>query len=115
VSPFVKSTPFLRGALALLLLSSLPLGWAAKKIKQIKANANSASYVAFSKKLEKEERFRHALDRLTFGPRPGDFERIQSLGLKKWLDAELHSGEGAGITDTPGPAGALRKSALEHS
>ena len=91
MSPLVKSTPFLRGALALLLLSSLPLGWAAKsrKIKQIKANANSSSYVAFSQKLEKEDRFHHALDRLTFGPRPGDFERIQELGLKKWLEAEL--------------------------
>ncbi len=91
MSPFVKAKPFLRGALALLLVSSLPLGWAkARKIKQIKANANSADYLAFSQKLEKEDRFRHAVDRLTFGPRPGDFERIQSLGLKKWLDWQLH-------------------------
>ena len=81
----------LRAALALLLVSAFPLGWAkARKIKQIKANANSPAYVAFSEKLTKEDRLRHALDRLTFGPGPGDFDRIQSLGLKKWLDAELH-------------------------
>ncbi len=88
----MKTKPFLRAALAVLLLhSSLQLGWTkAKKIKQIKATANSAEYVAFSEKLEKEDRLRHALDRLTFGPRPGDFDRIQSLGLKKWLDAQLH-------------------------
>jgi len=91
VSPFLKTRPFLRGALALLLVSSLPAGWAkARKIKQIKANANGAAYLAFSQKLEKEDRLRHALDRLTFGPRPGDFSRIQSLGLKKWLDLQLH-------------------------
>ena len=91
MSPFLKTRPFLRGALALLLVSSLPAGWAkARKIKQIKANANGAAYLAFSQKLEKEDRLRHALDRLTFGPRPGDFSRIQSLGLKKWLDLQLH-------------------------
>jgi uncharacterized protein (DUF1800 family) len=92
VTPFIQSKSFLRWAVALaILLSALPLGWAkAKKIKQIKATANSASYVAFSEKLEKEDRLRHALDRLTFGPRPGDYERIHSLGLKKWLDAQLH-------------------------
>jgi len=92
VSPLVKSTVVLRGALSLLLLSSfLPPGWAkARKIKQIKAKVNPAAYVAFSQKLEKEDRLHHALDRLTFGPRPGDFARIQSLGLNKWLDAELH-------------------------
>ena len=92
MSPFVKIKSFLRGVLALsLLLVSFQLAWAKpKKIKQIKATANSANYVAFSEKLDKEDRFRHALDRLTFGPRPGDFERIRKEGLKKWLDAELN-------------------------
>ncbi len=75
----------------LLVVFPLQLGWAkAKKIKQIKASSNSAAYVAFSEKLEKDDRFRHALDRLTFGPRPGDFDRIEAQGLKKWLDAQLH-------------------------
>ena len=32
----------------------------------------------------------HALDRLTFGPRPGDVERVEKMGLKKWIDAQLH-------------------------
>lgn len=77
--------------MALLLLSSLPLGWAkARKIKQIKAKDNPAAFVSFSQKLDKDDRLRHALDRLTFGPKPGDFERIHALGLKKWLDAQLH-------------------------
>ncbi|MBI4265944.1 MAG: DUF1800 domain-containing protein [Acidobacteria bacterium] len=32
---------------------------------------------------------RHALNRLTFGPRPGDVERVQRLGLAEWIDQQL--------------------------
>ena len=32
----------------------------------------------------------HALNRLTFGPRPGDVERVTALGLDKWIDQQLH-------------------------
>lgn len=88
---FTKPDPILRTAVLLLLLSSLQLVWArTKKIKRIKATDNTVDYVAFSEKLDKEQQLRHALDRLTFGPRPGDLDRIQSMGLKKWLDAQLH-------------------------
>jgi hypothetical protein len=88
---FVKTNPVLRAAVLLVLLSGLHLVWArAKKIKRIKAADNAADYVAFSGKLDKEQRLRQALDRLTFGPRPGDLDRIRSIGLNKWLDAELH-------------------------
>ena len=31
----------------------------------------------------------HALNRLTYGPRPGDVERVRALGLQKWIDAQL--------------------------
>ena len=44
----------------------------------------------FSKQIAKQDRIRHALSRLTFGPRPGDEERVRSMGLKKWLDQQLH-------------------------
>jgi uncharacterized protein (DUF1800 family) len=27
---------------------------------------------------------------LTFGPRPGDVERVKAIGLKKWIDMQLH-------------------------
>ncbi len=88
---FVKTNPVLRAAALLVLLSCLHLVWAkAKKIKPIKATDNTADYVAFSQKLDKEQRLRQALDRLTFGPRPGDLDRIESMGLHKWLDAQLH-------------------------
>jgi uncharacterized protein (DUF1800 family) len=30
------------------------------------------------------------LDRLTFGPRPGDIEAVSRSGLKKWIEQQLH-------------------------
>src|SRR5579862_9592897 len=44
----------------------------------------------FQKKLSKDDQILHALDRLTFGPRPGDVDRVKRMGLKKWLDQQLH-------------------------
>jgi uncharacterized protein (DUF1800 family) len=37
-----------------------------------------------------QDRIEHALNRLTFGPRPGDADRVSGLGLKKWIDLQLH-------------------------
>jgi uncharacterized protein (DUF1800 family) len=45
---------------------------------------------SFQKKLGKDDQILHALDRLTFGPRPGDVERLKKVGLKKWIDQQLH-------------------------
>ncbi|MBV8907092.1 MAG: DUF1800 domain-containing protein [Acidobacteriia bacterium] len=44
----------------------------------------------FHKQISKQDRVLHALNRLTFGPRPGDAERVQAAGLKKWIDDQLH-------------------------
>lgn len=44
----------------------------------------------FHAKLDKNQQILHALDRLTFGPRPGDVDRVRSMGLKKWIDLQLH-------------------------
>jgi uncharacterized protein (DUF1800 family) len=32
----------------------------------------------------------HALNRLAWGPRPGEVERVRRVGLAHWLDAQLH-------------------------
>src|SRR4051812_16897479 len=32
----------------------------------------------------------HALNRLAYGPRPGDVERVEKLGLNNWIDQQLH-------------------------
>ena len=49
-----------------------------------------ADYTAFRHKLSKDDQIVHALDRLAFGPRPGDVEAVRKLGLKKWIDLQLH-------------------------
>jgi uncharacterized protein (DUF1800 family) len=32
----------------------------------------------------------HALNRLTFGPRPGDVEHVQAIGVERWIEQQLH-------------------------
>jgi uncharacterized protein (DUF1800 family) len=32
----------------------------------------------------------HALNRLGYGPRPGDLERVKQMGLEKWIEQQLH-------------------------
>jgi len=32
----------------------------------------------------------HVLNRLTFGPRPGDVDRIRAMGIDPWIDQQLH-------------------------
>lgn len=55
-----------------------------------KAAHPGPDYSAFQRKLPKDQQVLQALNRLTFGPRPGDVEQIEKLGLKKWIDLQLH-------------------------
>jgi len=48
------------------------------------------TYSQFQKKLSGDREILHALDRLTFGPRPGDIEAVQQMGLSQWIDLQLH-------------------------
>src|SRR6202521_3433397 len=40
--------------------------------------------------LSEDEAILQALNRLGFGPRPGDVERVKEMGLQKWIDQQLH-------------------------
>jgi len=40
--------------------------------------------------LSEHDRALHALERLTFGPRPGDIEKVLSTGLDNWLEQQLN-------------------------
>ena len=37
-----------------------------------------------------QKRALHALDRLTFGPRPGDVQSVAAIGVDKWIEQQLH-------------------------
>ena len=40
--------------------------------------------------LSPDEAILHALNRLAYGPRPGDIERVRQIGLAKWIDQQLN-------------------------
>jgi len=44
----------------------------------------------FETKLPPDRQIVHALNRLTFGPRPGDLDEVRRVGLEKWIDLQLH-------------------------
>jgi len=44
----------------------------------------------FTKQIANNDKILQALNRLTFGPRPGDADQVRSMGLKKWIDLQLH-------------------------
>jgi uncharacterized protein (DUF1800 family) len=40
--------------------------------------------------LTEDQAILHALNRLAYGPRPGDIDRIRRMGLEAWIDQQLH-------------------------
>jgi len=42
-----------------------------------------------SNQLQGDQRILQALNRFTFGPRPGDLEAVKTIGLEKWFDQQL--------------------------
>jgi uncharacterized protein (DUF1800 family) len=61
----------------MLLLAALPLPI---------ANAQSD----FTKSLTNDRKILQALNRLTYGPRPGDAEEVRRVGVEKWIALQLH-------------------------
>ncbi|HEV2728825.1 MAG TPA: DUF1800 domain-containing protein [Terriglobales bacterium] len=43
-----------------------------------------------SSQMPEQKRALHALNRLTFGPRAGDIDRLMALGVDQWIDQQLH-------------------------
>jgi uncharacterized protein (DUF1800 family) len=42
--------------------------------------------------LSVDEAILHALNRLAYGPRPGDLQRVRQMGLARWIDQQLNPG-----------------------
>jgi uncharacterized protein (DUF1800 family) len=73
-----RKIEFLIAVPALALTLSIPFA-IAKKEKSAKPDQAS-----------EQQRALHALNRLAFGPRPGDVQRIAAVGVDKWIDQQLH-------------------------
>src|SRR5437763_7333601 len=44
----------------------------------------------FRRTLPADKQIVHVLNRLTFGPRPGDLEQVRHMGIAKWIALQLH-------------------------
>ena len=69
------------------LVLALPLAFVLTGISVV-TNAKKKPPVV--SQMGEHKRALHALERLTFGPRPGDAERVTAMGVDKWIDLQLH-------------------------
>src|ERR1700722_4951391 len=70
-----------------LVVPPLPAESAVASTKADKDAKRSASHSA---ELQGDARILHALNRFTFGPRPGDVDSVRKTGLEKWFEQQLH-------------------------
>lgn len=54
------------------------------------AQARAATPAATGAPLTEQERALHVLNRLGYGPRPGDLEQVERMGVKRYIDQQLH-------------------------
>jgi uncharacterized protein (DUF1800 family) len=76
-----------RVALALALTLALA-GYTGVEAAARKKTADEAKQ--FLRQIPDDQKILQALNRLTFGPRPGDAQEVKTIGLKKWIDRQLH-------------------------
>jgi uncharacterized protein (DUF1800 family) len=69
---------------------SLPSVLAAPAAKATVSKSASKAASPFDKPLQGEKRFTHLLNRLAFGPRPGDLESATQMGVKAWIESQLN-------------------------
>ncbi len=56
----------------------------------VAAGAVSKPVAVSTQQIQGEQRVLHALNRFTFGPRPGDIAAVQAIGLKQWFEQQLN-------------------------
>jgi uncharacterized protein (DUF1800 family) len=57
----------------------------------VRAPSKAATRPAYaSAQLRGDQRVVHALNRFTFGARPGDVEAVRTMGLDNWFESQLH-------------------------
>jgi hypothetical protein len=65
---------------------TMATGFAAKKLRPVPAGTLTAPKIP---QMTDDQKALHALNRLTFGPRPGDLEQIKQLGVAQWIEQQL--------------------------
>ena len=78
---------------ALLVASALSIaGCAARREPSAGAGAEMQGASTAARELDADEQARHALDRLAFGARPGDLDRVRAIGVDAWIARQLRPG-----------------------
>src|SRR5262245_49358617 len=54
------------------------------------AVAAASSYTGAAGFADEERAIVHVLNRVAFGARPGDVERVRQLGIRRYIDEQLH-------------------------
>src|SRR6266850_1940724 len=95
ISSILRS--FLAMALSFALVSSLGVDVSATAAKPVSAKDKKPKQDPLLKglpisELSPDEAILHALNRLAYGPRPGDVERVRQMGLAKWIEEQLNPG-----------------------
>ncbi len=81
--------PPLPSLLAVLLCLPAPAS-RAQTSAEASSTLASAPSASRSTQLQGDARILHALNRFTFGPRPGDLEAVRAEGLDNWFNEQLH-------------------------
>ena len=76
------------GIAAAMLLSVAPVGVFAQK-SGVKTPAKSVIARSDVRELPADQQIIQALNRLTFGAKPGDILRVRAMGVDKWIDQQL--------------------------
>src|SRR5512143_2064891 len=70
-------------ALSLFLAAAVTVGGVVPVIADAVSKAASSGLTA-------NQRIIHLLNRIGYGPRPGDVERVKQMGIDKYIDLQLH-------------------------
>lgn len=93
-----RAAAFFRRVLAGVLAASVALASSGTGGGKQKRRSSSSDDTQLSKKfkghlpitgLTEDQAILHALNRLAYGPRPGDVERIRQMGLERWINQQL--------------------------
>ena len=72
-----------------LLLALAVLAFVCAKFALAK-NADDHDHAQMQMQMNAQRRAEHVLNRLAFGPRPGDVAQVTAMGVDKWIDLQLH-------------------------
>ena len=90
VSSHIRKTSFLRSVVASILAAQMavPVGAVGQMDERRREPHASASEP--NTRLSNDEKILQVLNRFTYGPRPGDLEKVRAMGLSAWFQQQLN-------------------------